>query len=281
MTALALTDVTRPPIRLPLSGGCPACGAMAVLPGANGSVTCPMCRSVWVPSRRGYEYSDRYPAQRGHHQAAIARCKQITLQSWLRRTGIEVQGRRVLEVGFGGGATLAWLQAQGAIVSGQEPVAANRAAAINAGIPAARVHADLSGFAGQSFDLVLYLDAFEHLTDPRDHLLTLRGLTGPGTRVLMVLPVADSLSRAVLRGWWPHDIDDHWVFYSRAGLQALWGAFGWRVAARFSPWKYVSLRTVTHHCAIKTGLRLPLGLLADTGLWLNFGERGLVFERSA
>jgi SAM-dependent methyltransferase len=234
-----------------------------------------------MPARRGYAYDDAYPAERGHHDPTIARCKQLTLASWLHRTGTPLADRRVLEVGFGGGATLHWMQTQGAVVSGQEPVAANRAAAIAAGIRADRIKPDLTGFNEQSFDLVLYLDSFEHVLDPEAHLRCLDAVTRPGSRALLVLPVANSASRHLLGRIWPHDIDDHWVFYSTTGLTRLWERFGWRPAGRFYPWKYLSLQTVARHAQIKTGIVMPLGMLAAKGLWLNFGERGLLFEKPA
>lgn len=232
-----------------------------------------------MPSRRSFAYDDAYPEQRSHFDDAVARCKQRTLAYWVRRTGVALPGRRVLEVGFGSGATLAWLQGQGASVWGQEPVAANRASAVRLGIPAGNLGADLGAFAGQQFGLLLYLDAFEHILDPADHLRAVSGLTAPGSKALVVLPVAGSLSRRVLGRAWPHDVRDHWVFHSDAGLAALWGQAGWRVAQRFYPWKCLSLLTVAQHWRHKTGLPLPAGPLAHARVWLNFGERGFLFER--
>ena len=234
---------------------------------------------MWVPARRAYEYDDAYPAQRGHHDAVIARCKQVTLKSWVRQFDRPVAQSRVLEVGFGGGATLAWLQAQGAFVCGQELVAANRTAACAQGIPAERIEESLASFAGLSFHQVLYLDAFEHILDPAPHLRTLGAVTARGSQAMLVLPVADSVSRKLLGRWWPHDIDDHWVFYSTAGLTALWAQAGWRLVRRFTPWKYLSALTIARHIEMKTPLRLPAERLKNAGVWLNFGERGLIFER--
>ena len=261
-------------------GGCPACGAEASRAEAGHKLACAGCGTHWMPGRRSFVYDDAYPAQRSHFDAAVARCKQATLARWVRRTGVPVAGSRVLEVGFGGGATLHWLQEQGAEVAGQEPVAANRDAAARGGIPACNLAADLQDFAGQRFDLVLYLDAFEHLTDPASHLRQLNELTAPGAQAMVVLPVAGSLSQRLMGKAWPHDIADHWVFYSTRGLAALWGRFGWTVARQFYPWKNLSALTVAGHVKHKTGLSLPLGPLAGAALWLNFGERGLLFERT-
>jgi hypothetical protein len=265
---------------MPLRFGCPACGAYDMGPGRHTYRHCSECGTICVPPRRAYSYGDSYPTLRSHHDAAVARCKQITLRHWLDQAGVTLAGRPVLEVGFGGGATLVAMQQAGAAVCGQEPVAANRAAAVRLGIPAANVKADLAEFLDHSFDLVLYADSFEHVLNPHEHLRTLNRMTHRGSRAMLVLPVADSLSRRVLQRWWPHDIDDHWVFYSTTGLTELWQRHGWRRASSFRPGKYISALTIARHWEMKTGLPLPAGWLKSAGLWLNFGERGLTFERS-
>src|SRR6185312_16280801 len=265
---------TASPAQPHASPNCPACGSADAVVHRRIYRHCTACATIWVPARRHFDYDDHYPAQRGHHDPTIAHCKQVTLQSWLQQLGDPLAGTRVLEVGFGGGATLTWMQQQGATVFGQEPVAANRAAAIKGGIPAVQVKADLRDFTGQIFDLVLYLDAFEHVLDPEAHLYRFGTLCRPGSRAMLVLPVADSYSRRIMQSWWPHDIEDHWVFYSTRGLTGLWRDFGWRLASTFSPRKYLSALTIARHLEMKTRLRLPVGALKNAGVWLNFGERG-------
>jgi len=258
---------------------CPACDC-AVYRQTGIYRRCSACGTIWAPSRRSYDYRDDYPADRGHFDAAIGRCKQITLASWVKRLGIPLAGRAVLEVGFGGGATLSWLAQQNAVVSGQEVVAANRAEAVMQGIPEARVKSALEDFRGKSFDIVLYLDAFEHILDPAAQLELLGSLTCKGSKALVVLPVADSMTRLLLRGFWPHDLPDHWVFYSARGLESLWRQSGWRQVDRFYPWKFISVATVARHLAIKSRVSIPTAGFGGLGFWLNFGERGFVFERS-
>src|SRR5579863_6843990 len=265
----------------PIGQSCPAGCTEAVAERGSGRFHCTVCGTIWLPSRRSFEYADSYPADRAHYDTAVAHCKQVTLQAWLRRLGTTLAGKRVLEIGFGGGATLDWMQDQGATVFGQEPVAANRVEAIRRGIPRDQVSAELQDFSGRAFDLVLYLDSFEHVLEPRSHLAALNELVAPGGRALLVLPVADCLSRHLLRRWWPHDIPDHWVFYSSQGLIKLWREFGWRPVVRFFPWKCLSARTIALHYKMKAGRLPPLGPLAEVAVWLNFGERGLIFEKVA
>jgi hypothetical protein len=261
------------------NGSCPGCGGVGDVADARGFRRCQGCGTLWVPSRRDYEYDDAYPAFRGHHDEAIAACKIRTFDRWLRHLNVPLAGRNVLEVGFGGGATLAWMHGLGANVSGVEPVVSNRAVAIRSGVPETNVKASLTDFEDGDFDLIVYQDSFEHETEPSTHLATLNRLTATGARALLVLPIADCLSRRVLGSWWPHDIKDHWVFYSTAGLIRLWQNHGWRLASTFHPGKYISGLTIARHLELKTRVPLPAAPLRSTAIWLNFGERGLIFEK--
>jgi len=266
-------------VAAPWLGACPACGAPGT--GAGEYRNCADCCSIWVPARRDYRYDDEYPAFRGHHDDAIAACKIKTFEHWQRHLGMPLAGKNALEVGFGGGATLAWMREQGATVSGVEPVAANRAAAASLGVPAGRLAASLDELPGDRFDLVFYLDSFEHETEPARHLERLNRLTAPGAKALLVLPIADCLSRRIMGRWWPHDIRDHWVFYSTGGLAQLWERHGWALETMFHPSKYISGLTIARHVELKTRVPLPAAALRSTAIWLYFGERGLVFRKTA
>jgi hypothetical protein len=141
------------------------------------------------------------------------------------------------------------------------------------------VNAELGAFEGSAFSVVLYLDSFEHLLEPALHLRQLAGMTGAGAEAIVVLPVSGTLSQRLLGKLWPHDIDDHWVFYSRRGLIELWERHGWECVRQFYPWKYVSARTIALHWEMKTGLKAQILASRDFGIWLNFGEAGLIFRR--
>lgn len=261
------------------AGSCPGCGGQEDREDSRGFRQCQDCGSAWVPARRDYEYDDAYPAFRGHHDDAIAACKIRTFEHWCQHLNTPLAGKNVLEAGFGGGSTLTWMRAQGAIVSGVEPVEANRATAVINGIPAANIKAKLGEFEEGRFDLVFYLDSFEHEIEPDAHLATLNRLTPPGARALLVLPIADCVSRRLLGRWWPHDIKDHWVFYATKGLTRLWERHGWRLESTFHPAKYISGLTIARHLQLKTKVPLPAAALRSTAVWLNFGERGLIFQK--
>jgi hypothetical protein len=260
------------------TGSCPGCDGPGDKADTRGFRRCLGCGTLWVPSRRAYEYDNAYPTFRGHHDDAIAACKVRTIERWCQQLDVPLFGQKVLEIGFGGGPTLGWMQSQGAQVSGVEPVEANRATVIRTGVPEANIKARLLDFKDDRFDLVFYLDSFEHEIEPAVHLATLDRLTQTGARALLVLPVADSISRRLLGRWWPHDIDDHWVFYSIAGLTRLWNHFGWRLASTFHPGKHISLSMIARHWEMKTRISLP-GMPHNVAIWLNFGERGLIFEK--
>ena len=259
---------------------CPGCHGSVITTTGDLRRRCVTCGTIWMPERRHYTYDDSYPEKRYHHHPAVGRCKQITLQTWIRRLGIDLPGRRVLEMGFGSGATLQWLQNQGAFTFGQEPVDSNRLSAVQAGIPADRVRASVGDFAGEQFDLALYLDSFEHVIEPDAALQELNTVTSAGAKAIVVLPVGDCVSRRLMGKWWPHDVVDHWVFYSDGGLTALWQRSGWQLKRRFYPPKFLSALTFAQTIEYRYGIKIPLGPFASSGLWLNFGERGYLFEKS-
>jgi len=232
------------------------------------------------PSR---SYGDDYPAARGHHDPETGRCKVRTLERWLGELGVDVRGRTVCEVGFGGGACLAALAARGASVLGIEPVAANRAHAQSLGIPSERI------FAAEPLprlpappDLWLFQDSFEHVADPGAVVQWLaRESAARSSSVLLVAPDAAAPSRALMGPLWIHNVPDHDVHYSRAGVAAIFARAGFRVAREFRPIKCVSSRMLWNH--LRTLLRAPAATRRAFRLgpstWFNFGEMGLWLER--
>ncbi len=99
---------------------------------------------------------------------------------------------RVLEVGCGGGATLAWLKASGRagwtvgieLFADAAAVARERLDELYEG----DVDQHLGRFAPGTFDLVLCLDVLEHLVDPWGTLRRLQSLLRPGGQIIVSLP---------------------------------------------------------------------------------------------
>ena len=244
---------------------------------------CPACGTrVRGDGGAAPEYGDDYPAARGHHDPEVGRCKVRTLERWLGELGIAVAGLTVCEVGFGGGACLAALQAQGARALGLEPVAANRAHAHALGVPRAGVFpADPLPALPHAPDLWLFQDSFEHVPDPNTLARWLARESAPRARALLVAPDAESLSRKLMGPLWLHDVPDHRIHYSRAGIAAIFGRVGFRVVGEFRPVKLVSLAMVWSHLRLLARAPAPARAAAREGpcIWFNLGEMGLLLER--
>jgi SAM-dependent methyltransferase len=245
---------------------CPTCG------------TCVRGDGVTPP-----EYRDDYPAARGHHDPEVGRCKVRTLERWLGELGLGVAGLSVCEIGFGGGACLAALQARGARVLGLEPVAANRAHALALGVPRpALFPADPLPELPQAPDLWLFQDSFEHVPDPNALVAWLARESAAGARVVLVAPDAGAPSRALMGPLWLHDVPDHLVHYTRDGVAAIFARVGFRVARSFRPVKCISAAMVWSHLRLLAGSPAQArGSRADgLHVWFNLGEMGLLLERA-
>lgn len=105
---------------------------------------------------------------------------------------LPAHARRVLEVGCGGGGTLAWLKESGRAgwLAGIELSAAAAAVARPRldELYEGDVDRHLDRFAPGSLDLVLCLDVLEHLVDPWTTLQRLQTLLRPGGRLIASLP---------------------------------------------------------------------------------------------
>ncbi|HEY2396266.1 MAG TPA: class I SAM-dependent methyltransferase [Rudaea sp.] len=83
--------------------------------------------------------------------------------------GIDLSGKRVLEIGFGNGNFLAWARSRNAEVIGTEIIDALVAQACNKGYDARAASLLTLLASGQQFDLVVAFDVFEHW--PKDELV--------------------------------------------------------------------------------------------------------------
>ncbi len=255
----------------------------ALAASGRGWLRCPACGSlVRGGATTAARYGDDYPAARGHHDPEVGRCKVRTLERWLGELGLDVAGRTICEIGFGGGACLAALQARGATVSGLEPVPANRARAVALGIPSAHVFdADPLPRLPRAPDLWLLQDSFEHVPDPHALVRWMASESAPRARALLVAPDAGALSRALMGPLWIHNVPDHRVHYSRAGVADVFARAGFRVVRAFRPLKLVSLAMVWSHLRLLAGAPAPARPRAREGprIWFNLGEMGLLLER--
>ena len=227
-------------------------------------------------------YGDDYPAARGHHDPAIGRCKMRTLDRWLAQLHIKIAGRVVCEIGFGGGACLTAMQAAGATVFGLEPVPANRKHAERLGIPGAHLFdVDPLPHLPCKPELWLLQDSFEHIPDPNAVACWMANQSSPKAQVLLVAPDIKSISRRLMGPLWLHEVPDHDVHYSRAGVTAIFSRAGFRVVRSFRPVKLVSFAMVWNHLRLLS--RAPVAARASKRdgirVWFNIGEMGLVLQR--
>jgi len=150
---------------------------------------------------------------------------------------------RVLEVGCGRGATLAWLKAEGCcthtvgieLFEGAARVASSRVDEVLVG-DAERLIEE-GALLDASFDLVLCLDVLEHLVDPWTFVLKLQRVMRPGALLVASIPNVRHL-RVVLpllfAGRWRYEDDGlldrtHLRFFTRESALALVSAGALRV----------------------------------------------------
>jgi hypothetical protein len=253
---------------------------------ASGWIQCPECgsllRTVAGPAPA---YDEEYARRRHHHEASVGECKARSLERWLDRLSIRPQGETICEIGFGGGWCLQWLQDRGGFVMGLEPVLANRDHAAALGIPPERLFDAVPLPAlPRKPTLWLFQDSFEHVEDPGTLVRWMASESSPeGARVLLVAPDAQAWSRRLMGRFWLHNVPDHWIHYSRRGVENIFGRGEFRVTRRFSPVKcviaamaFVHAGLVLAHAKQLRSRRLPAWRL-----WVNMGEMGLLLERHA
>lgn len=187
--------------------------------------------------------------------------------------GIPLQGRRVLEIGFGNGAFLAWARGQGAQVSGIEINDAMLDAAHRHGFDASKASlAELAG-RGERYDVIAAFDVLEHWD--ADELLrnfgSIRALLADGGIFLARFPNGQSpFGRVFQHGDLTHkSVLSTWTMEYLAatcGLEVVRVANACRVAAHDNPmsamkqrWLAWRRRRIERRLARLYGMpRLPL-----------------------
>lgn len=247
-------------------------------------IVCGVCGSFWdLDSLNArVEYDERYPTERGHFDPRVGALKVRTLRHWLEAGNVSLEGKRVCEVGFGGGTCLPLLAERARRVLGIEANATTVEHARSAGYRADLLLVDqLPPLLDEPVDLWLFQDAFEHIPDPAAFTRWLTNNSREGTEILVVAPRADSLSRQLMGRAWAHKLPDHLFHWSRAGLVEFMSRFGFTLRADFFPLKYVSPQMALAHLLHKLGVnKSARGWLGGTALAVpfNFGELGLVFR---
>jgi hypothetical protein len=250
-------------------------------------LVCRTCGSYWDLESRQKEvaYDASYPAKRGHFDPRIGALKVRSLKRWVRSAALELRGKHVCEVGFGGGTCLPYLLAESRKVSGIEAndSAIERVRESGSKADLLRV-GSLPPKLADPVDVWLFQDSFEHIPDPADFMTWMVANSGRNAEILIVLPRGDSLSQRLMGRFWPHKLPDHQFHWSRAGLGEFMAKRGFAIQLSFFPIKFASPQMVLAHLVHKAGGSDKLReMLAGARLAfpLNFGEMGLLLRRKS
>jgi SAM-dependent methyltransferase len=135
---------------------------------------------------------------------------------WITRTGLS-RDERVLDVGCGTGRVLRRMRAAGwRNLTGVDPLISGDVTWPDGVVLFKRTLADMTG----QFDFIMSHHAFEHIPDPVSAATQMRRLLAPGGRVLIRIPVADSLAWRMYRtNWVQLDAPRHFFLHTRESMR--------------------------------------------------------------
>jgi len=124
-------------------------------------------------------------------------------------------------------------------------------------VEALRIRYELEAFEGQDFPLIISLQVFEHLHDPRRTLRSLKEHLVPPSMIYIEVPNLNATEERIRRG---STMDDsHFTYFSDRGLSRMLRDEGFEIVEIHQgvrPYRFLSVETT-----------LPLGLI-------RAGERG-------
>jgi SAM-dependent methyltransferase len=209
-------------------GQCPACGSADRqcdwTPHELSLYRCLACGLVYADpqslDRIRQKYTKEYDlaAHFGQHQAR----KQVLFEHRLDRIGSPVPGRRLFDVGCGDGLFLQLASRRGWEVCGIE---LNPPAAAQARLRGAEVFEgaleESPELPWRSFDVVTCWDAIEHTPEPRLFAQALAGLLAPSGKLVLTTMNRRSLAARAFRWRWSLVGEDHFTYWDRRSLTAL------------------------------------------------------------
>lgn len=173
------------------------------------------------------------------------------IEGWLPNKGC------LLDVGTAMGVFLSMAAARGWTASGLDVSGYASAAARHKGLDVRSGTLQDHRWAVSQFDAVTYLDVFEHLSDPRAELSTLRELIRPGGLLVINTPNTCSLVARVLRTRWHHFVPpEHLQWYSPQNLQRLLAEYGFEVLQKTDVVKKFSVEYIAQTMANVHGSRV-------------------------
>ena len=196
-------------------------------PGEFTVVQCKNCSLVYLNPRPAWtEMEGYYPTDYAPYtQLAGSPLQRLIKSGGLRRKQRLVQKQKssgaLLDVGCGAGDFIRFMAENGKWrVFGIEPSAqaARRAAQISGGEVFCGRLEDAT-FAPHSFDVITMWHVMEHLYDPRGALDVLRRTLKPGGKLIVAVPVLDSIDAGLFGAYWSgYDVPRHLFTYSKATL---------------------------------------------------------------
>lgn len=215
----------------------------------------------------GCEYLDPQPSPAwleanyagyfARRRATLSHPKLAFFTDLLRSSGLDLSGRRVLEIGAAeGDGVLAlhalWPDAHITALDGH-PESLPYSRELPCRFVSETVEAWLGRPDRERFDVCLMLDVLEHLREPAAVLRQLaRDRLAPGAVLMATFPNADGCSRRLLGPFWPHYNAEHLYYFSREGVAALGRRCGLRTR-RLEP----------------LPKRLPLGYILDVACYFG------------
>lgn len=266
-----LTDVSD---TLAPSSPCPICAAPTQMyfddvyddrygyPGRFSLRRCDRCGHKYVPasfssSQLGQLYTQYYPRGSFAVEAFAPEIEKTGFRSWLagdRASAFRWVPRnvRVLDIGCGIGATLAYHRSRGCEAVGIETDENVQAISSRYGLDIRVGVFNADDFAAASFDYVTLDQVAEHVTDPRELFAGIARVLKPGGVAIITTPNANGLGAWLFgRRWLNWHIPYHLQFYTgasigklaqRAGLQVIrsatitpseWQFYQWHHALSF------------------------------------------------
>lgn len=172
-------------------------------------------------------YTDYYPRGDFDVESFAAEVEKSGFRSWLagdRSSAFRWVPRnvRVLDIGCGIGATLAYHKARGCEAVGVEADENVQAIARRHGLNIRVGIFDADAFPSEAFDYVTLDQVAEHVTDPAMLFRGLAKILKPGGTIVMTTPNANSLgARLFARKWLNWHAPYHLQFYTRKSVAML------------------------------------------------------------
>jgi 2-polyprenyl-3-methyl-5-hydroxy-6-metoxy-1,4-benzoquinol methylase len=163
---------------------------------------------------------------------------------------------QLLDLGCYCGLLLDLARARGWDATGVEPEeTARRYAAEHLGLNVFSGTLDQAAFPLDSFDVIVSLQVFEHLLDPRENLDQITRVLKPGGLLVIEVPGIDNLGFRLLGRWHRHFARHHLLFFSTQTLTHLLTEADYQVKQVVYPIRQLSLR---HLAGQAGGVDTPL-----------------------